>query len=143
MILKAIFFLLITSFSFSSLAESKTNKQKLTIKNIKSQMYQLMLGHLSSIKRKSESDLKKTVTETFLKEMSKGGQLKELFSLQTPSKSNITFDIKVQMANISKDTIYVNIKDKSAKDYSSYWYVIKKDQKSNQFKIAGKKFIDN
>ncbi len=110
--------------------------------NVKTQMYQLIFGHLSSIKNKSETNLKKTVTDEFFKVMSKDGQLKKLFSLQSPSKSNIVFDIKVQKANVSKDTFFVNIKDKTASKYDSYWYVVKKDKSSGVYKIDGKKFID-
>lgn len=100
------------------------SSSSLVIAETKSTLYQLMHQHLSAMKAKDTTKLRKTVTIKYFKLMSKDGQLEELFLQQKNDRKKIDFDIVFKELSKKKNEYLVNIKDKDKKDYDDHWFVI-------------------
>ncbi len=87
---------------------------------------ELMNNYLKAIHTKNAVELKKMTGTDYYKGLEKN----YLSSNIKQNKKFIPygFDIKVNKANVSKDQFWVNIKDKKKKEYSDYWYIIKKEK---------------
>ena len=93
---------------------------------------ELMNTYLKNIHAKDAMKLKKITTNSFFKSL-KNSYLNSKIQ-QTKQFKPYSFDIKINKANLDKNQYWVNIKDKTKKDYSDYWYIIEKDIHS--FKIS-------
>jgi hypothetical protein len=93
---------------------------------------ELMNTYLKSIHAKDVINLKKITTNSYLKKL-KNSYLNSNIK-QTKKFKAYSFDIKINKANLDKNQYWVNIKDKTKKDYSDYWYIIEKNIHS--FKIS-------
>jgi hypothetical protein len=85
----------------------------------------LMHKHLHSIKTSNEVELKKTVSPSYFKLMSKDNGLEELFKLQKNDGKKIVFDLKFKKFGKTGEFL-VNIKDKRSFSFNHYWYVVKR-----------------
>lgn len=93
----------------------------------------LMLNYLKAIKAKDREKLKSLITDKYFQELDKDNGIQKLFDMQPKKvKEEISVDIKVITQNKG---FRANIKNKTDKEYSDYWYDIVKEK--NDTKING------
>jgi hypothetical protein len=103
--------------------------------NIDKKVESLMHSHLSAIKSKNYSKLRRTITDSYFRSLNKNNGIRTLFSMQDSNKKSIKFDIRVEKA-VSKNKYFANIKDKKDMGFDHYWYRIIRTKDGN-LKIDG------
>lgn len=92
-------------------------------------IYHLMKSYILAIKGKNEKQLQSLVSSNYFHNLKRGNKLQNTFDKQDPRSLYREFDLVVKKHLRIKNTYLVNIKDKGDKQYSSYWYIVKKDSK--------------
>lgn len=123
--LLVIFVLLLSSSSFA---------------NLQADMQTVMHSYLYSIKTGNKPKLKAVVSKKYFETLNKDGQLDKLFKRQKKDGKKISFDLKFQKYHNKKNQFLVNIKDKSEKKYSHYWYIV--EFKDGKYKILKEQYLD-
>lgn len=78
------------------------------------------------------------VTPKFFKEQTKSRFIKKAFrGKKNFSINDIKIDIKVKKAAKTKNKYFLNLKEKTKKEYDDDWFIVLKDIKSDQWKIDG------
>ncbi len=102
--------------SFSSFAGSKSDFES------------LMQKYVKAVAVHDKSTLKAMTGEKYYKQL-----IKKLPPKQDSVKEKVIFDLTFKKGAHIPNTYLVNIKDKSKKEYSEFWYVFEK--KNNSYKI--------
>lgn len=100
----------------------------------------LFTRYLDSIRSKKEDLFRSIVTDKYYKDLKNKKMIQEMFEMNKKSKKKLNFDIKIKKAGLDKDTYFINIKDKSQKNYGHNWFKVIKV--NNKYKIDGTEFFD-
>lgn len=95
----------------------------------KSELKTLMINYLQALKSKDIKKIKKVVSPKYFKMLNSNKVLELTFNkkLKEPNKKVTgNFDLTYQQGNTKKDLYFVNIKNKTTKEYNDYWYLVRK-----------------
>lgn len=99
----------------------------------------VMKNYLQALKNKNSDELKKSVSSRYYKFLKDSNLLEQALKKQTPGKFS-TFDFTFKPLAKEKEAFFVNIKDPKAKNYSDYWFVLRKI--NGKFVIDSSVFLD-
>jgi len=127
--MKKFYIVIFVLISFNSLASEEN------------QIKTLMQNYLKALDQTTSQSLKKITSDKYFQNLNKNGILNKTRELNKQSKNkSLDFDMKIKKAAVSKDLIFVNIKDVKSKNYGDYWYLVKKID--GQYIIDDMQFLD-
>lgn len=109
--------------------------------NKQQMLRETMQDYLNALGSADEAQIKKITSESYLIKLKEKDALQRVFAKNKNfKKGHVNFDLIYKHGAKNKETIYVNIKPKEAKEYSDYWYVLKME--NNRYVISDMRYWD-